>query len=144
MAEPTWPPGSAGSPFPQLGYMGTEQSFDNGTTYYKTSNGPGKLRVKGTRQPEYHRTPIELSGAQLKQFNTWFEDSTGVARGSKPFTWTNLITGEVNARYRFKQGKRPKFLLVSPSPNAQEDPDQPTGGSQRYYTGVVELELLPS
>jgi hypothetical protein len=140
MPDPTWPPGSSGNPFPQRAFIGARQSFGPGVVFFQTSSGPGKMRRKGTRQQEFHSTPMEMTGAQLNVFNTWF--TTTLLQGSLPFTWVNMFTG-LPARYRFKEGKRPEFELAAPAPNYTTAPNVSGGERQKIYTAMFELELLP-
>lgn len=145
MAYDTWPPGDSDCPFPQCSFLGTRQTFDSATVSFRVSWGPAKVRRAGTRDREFHSTPMELTGAQLSIFNTWF-DST-LAGGTKKFTWTNMITGDAGAVYRFQsddQGKvkRPSWELIIPSSNFDTTPGD--GATvQRIYSGMIELELLP-
>jgi hypothetical protein len=145
MPYATWPPGISGNPFPQGTSIGTKQTFESSAKAFRTSWGPGKSRPGSTRDREFHSTPIELSGAQVATFNTWFSDT--LRNGIDKFTWVNMITGASNAVYRFRldeQGgvKRPNWDLISPAPNFVTAPGS-GGTTQRRYTSVIELELMP-
>jgi len=137
---PAWLTSGATDPFPQGPFIGAKVDYDSAVEFFQTGIGPGKMRMKGTRQREYHTTPLELTGRQLDLFNNWF--TLILYNGTLSFTWTNMITGAA-ATYRFKEGTRPKFGLVSPAPNYVVAPDKVGGETQRHYTGTIALELMP-
>lgn len=130
MPHPVWPPS-----LPQTPFVGWDDEREPNTVVFKPDFGPAKIRRRGTVSRRFQSTPIELTGAQLAAFNTFFY--TTLEHGTLEFQWQDMLdanhAGSGTARvFRFRDGVCPKWRLVVGSLDK----------NTRWYSGVVELEVM--
>jgi hypothetical protein len=132
MPHPVWPPS-----LPQTPFVGWEEEREPNTVIFKPDVGPSKIRRRGTLARRFQSTPIELNGTQLAAFNTFFYDT--LQHGTLEFVWQDMLdanhAGSGTARvFRFRDGKAPVWRMTVGS----------LSGNTRWYSGTIELELMPT
>jgi hypothetical protein len=126
MSTAVWPAG-----LPQEALMGLSRQTDPNVIAYQTGHGPVKLRRSSSIPAVYETTEIELTGAQVATFDTFFD--TTLVSGTLPFTWVDMISGAATT-FRFREGRKPAFAEIV----GARDRDS------RIYSGVLDLEVIPS
>lgn len=122
-----WPVG-----FPQQPKLGLEVDIEDNIIESAVDSGPAKQRRRTTQVRKFQTTSMELTGAQLEDFDTfWTNIWNQSGNDAGTFTWINFHTG-ASAVCRFKGGQRPKWTLTVPALNADD----------RVYQARLELEIV--
>lgn len=134
MANASWTAvESGGIKLPPLSFVGLTTSQVPSVAVFVPDFGPPMTRVRSTQGRRFQSTPVEITGAQLALFHTFFNNT--LFGGTQPFDWIDFETGAA-ATMKFlaeSDGVRvPKFEQIIGSP----DP------LLRRYRATLELEIV--
>lgn len=117
-----WPP-----TLPQFQEGGFDESADPIVERFAVDAGPAKTRRRSTKERQFVRIPVQLTGTELGVFDTFWEDA--IAHGATSFEWEHPRT-DATVDLRFMKKPVWKHAVHAEAP----------GG--RVYSGVLELEIL--
>lgn len=122
MSDQSWPAG-----LPQEILTDFQLSSDPAFVDFVVDAGPAKRRRVTTKERNYVRASLELTGAELATFNTFWEST--LQHGTLDFDWEHP-TSDTSATLRFKT--KPSIVLVVPAALPAD----------RVYSLEMELEIL--
>lgn len=121
MASVIWPPS-----LPQTQFMPLILRRQPNVIATQMDVGPAKYRKRSTKVRIHTDITMELNGAQLETFWTFWDN---ISDGALPFDWERPDT-DATVEMRFRNGQPPEFQLEIGA--AKDD---------RLWTGTLELEV---
>lgn len=121
MASVIWPPS-----LPQTQFMPLVLRRQPNVIATQMDIGPAKLRKRSTKVRFETDVNMELTGAQLETFWTFWSN---IGDGALPFDWERPDT-DATVEMRFRNGMPPEFTLAIGAAK-----------SARLWTGTLELEV---
>lgn len=106
MPTPLWP-----TTLPQEQLAGLKRHREPNVLRFKTDQGPTKVRRRSTKAVETQTCQMQLTGAQLTTFDTFY--GVTLQDGTLAFEWRDAVT---DATVNFVFTTEPDWELIVPAP----------------------------